>query len=79
MALKFVAPEVREMDTETQWALTKSITTLMERENAGLDINMHRASVPGLRVWCGPTVEADDLAALGPWLDWAYREALDAL
>lgn len=79
VALKFVAPEVRAMDTETQWALTKAITTLMERENAGLDINMHRASVPGLRVWCGPTVEADDLAALGPWLDWAYREALDAL
>ena len=38
---------------------------------------MHRASVPGIRIWCGPTVEADDLAALGPWLDWAYREALD--
>lgn len=79
VALKFTAPEVQAMDTEQQWALTKAITTLLERENAALDVNMHRASVPGLRVWCGPTVERDDLAALGPWLDWAYREALDAL
>lgn len=79
VALKYVAPEAAALDTEQQWALTKGITTLLERENAGLDVNMHRASVPGIRIWCGPTIEADDLAALGPWLDWAYREALDAL
>ena len=79
VALKYVAPESAALDTEQQWALTKGITTLLERENAGLDVNMHRASVPGIRIWCGPTIEADDLAALGPWLDWAYREALDAL
>ena len=79
VALKYIAPEAAALDTEQQWALTKGITTLLERENAGLDVNMHRASVPGIRIWCGPTIEADDLAALGPWLDWAYREALDAL
>ncbi|WP_300544384.1 phosphoserine transaminase [Maricaulis sp.] len=78
VTLKFTDPKVQAMDVEAQWALTKRITTLLERENAALDVNMHRASVPGIRVWCGPTIERDDLAALGPWLDWAYREALDA-
>ena len=79
VTLKFTDPAVTAADIDTQWALTKAITALLERENAGLDINMHRASVPGIRIWCGPTVERDDLAALGPWLDWAYGEALDAL
>ena len=78
VTLKYTAPDVAGLDAEAQWDLTKRITNLLERENAALDINMHRASVPGIRIWCGPTVEADDLAALGPWLDWAYREALDA-
>ena len=78
VTFKYIDPAVAAMDAEAQWDLTKRITNLLERENAALDVNMHRASVPGLRVWCGPTVESDDLAALGPWLDWAYREALDA-
>ena len=79
VAFKFTEPAVLAMDTEQQWALTKKLCTLLERENAALDVNMHRSSVPGLRIWCGPTIEADDIAALGPWLDWAYREALDAM
>jgi phosphoserine aminotransferase len=75
---KFTDPRVAVMDAEAQWALTKRICTLLERENAALDISMHRQSVPGIRIWCGPTIERDDLAALGPWLDWAWGEALDA-
>ncbi|WP_417494423.1 phosphoserine transaminase [Maricaulis sp.] len=78
VTLKYTDPRVAVMDAEGQWALTKRITSLLERENAALDISMHRQSVPGIRIWCGPTVERDDLAALGPWLDWAWREALDA-
>jgi phosphoserine aminotransferase len=78
VTLKFTDPRVAGLDVEAQWALTKRICTLLERENAALDISMHRASVPGIRIWCGPTIERDDLAALGPWLDWAWREALDA-
>lgn len=78
VTLKFTDPRLTAMSVEDQWAFTKRITNLLERENAALDINMHRQSVPGIRIWCGPTVERDDLAALGPWLDWAFREALDA-
>ena len=79
VTLTFTDPKVKALDIETQWALSKSIVSLLERENAGLDVIMHRDSVPGIRIWCGPTVERDDLAALGPWLDWAYGEALDGL
>ena len=78
VTLKYTDPAVIAAGEDALWDLTKKISTLLERENAALDINMHRASVPGIRIWCGPTVERDDLAALGPWLDWAYREALDA-
>lgn len=78
VTLKYTDPSVIAAGEDAQWDLTKRISSLLERENAALDITMHRASVPGIRIWCGPTVERDDLAALGPWLDWAYREALDA-
>ncbi|MDG1419202.1 MAG: phosphoserine transaminase [Maricaulis sp.] len=78
VTLKYSAPEMANASTEEQWAMTARISALLEQENAGLDISMHRASVPGIRIWCGPTVDSDDLAALGPWLDWAYAEALDA-
>ncbi len=79
VCLKYTDTQVLGLDIEAQWAFTKQIISLLERENAGLDVIMHRDSVPGIRIWCGPTVERDDLAALGPWLDWAYGEALDAL
>jgi phosphoserine aminotransferase len=77
VTLKYTDPRIANASEDEKWALTARISTLLERENAGLDIGMHRASVPGIRIWCGPTVDSDDLAALGPWLDWAYREALD--
>ena len=78
VTLKYTAPEMANASDDEKWALTARISALLERENAGLDISMHRASVPGIRIWCGPTIDSDDLAALGPWLDWAWREALDA-
>ena len=50
----------------------KKFASLLEAEGAAYDIAGYRDAPPGLRVWCGATVDAADIEALGPWFDWAY-------
>ncbi len=56
-------------------ALIKKMASLLEAEDAAYDIAGYRDAPPGLRIWCGATVDTADIEALGPWLDWAYATA----
>jgi phosphoserine aminotransferase len=72
ICLKVVAPWFAALDVDAQWRAIKSMAALLEQEGAALDVAAHRDSGPGLRIWGGATVETADIAALLPWLDWAF-------
>ncbi|MBO9581615.1 MAG: phosphoserine transaminase [Sphingobium sp.] len=60
-------------------AFIKKMAALLEAQDAAYDVAGYRDAPPGLRIWCGATVDTADIVALGPWLDWAYAEAKAAL
>jgi phosphoserine aminotransferase len=60
-------------DVEANKARQKGITKLLEAEDAAYDVGAYRDAPPGLRIWCGATVESADIEALGPWLDLAWE------
>ena len=72
VCLKVVDPEITALAPEAQAAFAKALASLLEKEKVAYDIGAYRDAPPGLRIWCGATVETCDVAALTQWLDWAF-------
>jgi phosphoserine aminotransferase len=79
VCLKVVDPAVTRLTADDQAAFAKTLAGLLEKEGVAYDIAYYRDAPPGLRIWCGATVERSDIEALTPWLDWAFSEAKAAL
>ncbi len=72
ICLKITAPWFMVLAPEGQAKAAKQLATLLEKEGVAYDIGAYRDAPPGLRIWGGATVETADIAALLPWLGWAF-------
>ena len=72
VCLKITDPRVTALPEDGQADFAKKLTGLLEKEGVALDAGAYRDAPPGLRIWCGGTVDTADLDALTPWLDWAF-------
>jgi phosphoserine aminotransferase len=72
VCLKVIDPRVTALDEERQAAFAKKLSDLLEKEGVALDAASYRSAPPGLRIWCGATIEKADVEALIPWIEWAF-------
>jgi phosphoserine aminotransferase len=78
ICLVIKAPWFQKLSRDDQTAAAKKISGLLEQEGVAFDVMSYRDTPPGLRLWGGATVEAADIEAVTPWLDWAYAQVAPA-
>jgi phosphoserine aminotransferase len=74
VCLKVVDPAITSLTADAQSDFAKKLVALVEKEGAGFDFAHYRDAPAGLRIWCGATVDARDVALLTQWIDWAFAE-----
>ncbi len=79
VCLKVIDPRVTALDEAAQGAFAKKLSDLLEKENVAVDAASYRAAPPGLRIWCGATIEKSDVEALTPWIEWAFATCVSEL
>ena len=72
VCLKVVDPAITALSEDAQADFAKKLASVLEKEKAAYDIGGYAKAPPGLRIWCGATVDTADVEALTPWLDWAF-------
>ena len=79
VCLKVADTAVTRLSSDEQAKFAKALSGAVEKEGAGYDLGSYRDAPPGIRLWCGATVETADVEAVLPWLDWAFAQAKAAL
>jgi phosphoserine aminotransferase len=79
VCMKVVDPAITALTPDAQADFAKKLVAAVEKEGAGYDLGAYRDAPPGLRIWCGATVETGDVTALTQWLDWAFAETKASL
>jgi phosphoserine aminotransferase len=73
VCIKVVDKRVTALSADAQADFAKKFASMLEKEGVALDVGGYRDAPPGLRIWCGATVDTADVDALTPWLDWAFE------
>ena len=72
VCMVFADPDIARLPRDAQARVARAMVEVLDAEGVAYDIGAYRDAPPGLRIWTGATVETADLAALTPWLDWAF-------